>query len=114
MAKELTPPYRVGKRLGRAVLDSKGILVVVFPIGKEEQAQEYCDFLNRDHKECREQAIDFAKWIADKKYRDNGETVKFTLVDNNWYFDTDADGNQPLTEERLYEMYKIDNTPTIP
>lgn len=41
------PPYRVGKKQKRAVLDSKGILVVLFEKGKEDMAKEYCEFLNK-------------------------------------------------------------------
>lgn len=44
-----TPPFRVGKKQGRAVLDSNGHEVVVFPNGLEDMAQEYCDFLNSKH-----------------------------------------------------------------
>lgn len=40
-----TPPFRVGKRLGRVVLDSKGLKVVHFEY--EEQAEKYCDYLNK-------------------------------------------------------------------
>lgn len=40
-----TPPFRVGRNKGRAVLDSKGILVIVFE-NSETQAQLYCDYLN--------------------------------------------------------------------
>lgn len=40
------PPFRVGKKQGRAVLDSNGHEVVVFPNGLEDMAQEYCEFLN--------------------------------------------------------------------
>ena len=43
--KKFTPPFRVGRKQGRAVLDSKGIEVIVFP-NSEEQAQKYCDYLN--------------------------------------------------------------------
>ncbi len=44
--KNFTPPFRVGKKQGRAVLDSNGHEVVVFPNGLEDMAQEYCEFLN--------------------------------------------------------------------
>lgn len=40
-----TPPFRVGRRLGRVVLDSKGLKVVHFE--SEEQAEKYCDYLNK-------------------------------------------------------------------
>lgn len=40
------PPFRVGKKQRRAVLDCKGHEVVLLPVGMEEQAQMYCDYLN--------------------------------------------------------------------
>ena len=42
-------PYRVGRKQGRAVLDSDSHEVVLFPVGKEKEAQEYCDFLNGNY-----------------------------------------------------------------
>jgi len=44
--KRFTPPYRVGRKQKRTVLDSNGCQVVIFPKGQELMAQEYCDFLN--------------------------------------------------------------------
>ena len=41
-----TPPYHVGRKQKRAVMDSMGREVVVFHKGDESMAQEYCDFLN--------------------------------------------------------------------
>ena len=40
-----TPPFRVGKKQSKAVLDSKGLEVVFF-MDSEEQAKMYCDYLN--------------------------------------------------------------------
>ena len=40
-----TPPFRVGRKQGKAVLDSKGLEVVFF-MHSEEQAKMYCDYLN--------------------------------------------------------------------
>ncbi len=40
------PPFRIGKKQNRAVLDSRGYEVVVFPKGMESYAKEYVDFLN--------------------------------------------------------------------
>lgn len=45
-AKLFAPPFRVGKKQGRAVLDSNGHEVVVFPNGLEDMAQKFCDHLN--------------------------------------------------------------------
>lgn len=39
-----TPPFRVGKKSGRSVLDSKGLELVIF--NDKLQAQLYCDYLN--------------------------------------------------------------------
>ena len=40
-----TPPFRVGRKQGKAVLDGKGLEVVFF-MHSEEQAKMYCDYLN--------------------------------------------------------------------
>tara|TARA_R110002051_G_scaffold224048_1_gene287266 strand:+ start:14748 stop:15044 length:297 start_codon:yes stop_codon:yes gene_type:complete len=40
-----TPPFRVGRKQGKAVLDANGIDVVFFS-NSEEQARKYCDYLN--------------------------------------------------------------------
>ena len=56
--------YRVGKKQNRAVMDSEGNALVIFPKGKENLAQEYCDFLNSSN------------WIDVKdKMPDGGERV---------------------------------------
>ena len=41
-----TPPFRLGKRQKRAVLDSKGLEVIILPHNSEKQAQMYVDYLN--------------------------------------------------------------------
>jgi hypothetical protein len=47
------PPYRVGKKQKRTVLNGKGHEVVVFPKGLEIMAEEFCQFLNnKDKKAC--------------------------------------------------------------
>lgn len=43
--KKYTPPFRVGKKQKKAVLDANGIEVVFFS-NSEEQAKKYCDYLN--------------------------------------------------------------------
>lgn len=45
-------------------------------------------------------AISFVKWIASQD-----SALRLTLIDHNWYWEDDKDGDQPLTEERLYEIY---------
>lgn len=42
-----SPPFRVGRKQRRAVLDSKGLEVVIFPTGLECMAELYCLALNR-------------------------------------------------------------------
>lgn len=46
LAPVFLPPFRVGRKQMRAVLDAKGIEVVIFPRGLESYAKEYADFLN--------------------------------------------------------------------
>lgn len=41
-----TPPYRVGRKLKRAILDSTGKKVIIFPEGGEGPASEFCEYLN--------------------------------------------------------------------
>lgn len=43
---DFEPPFRVGRKQGRSVLDNKGHEVVIFPMGHELMAKNYCDFLN--------------------------------------------------------------------
>ena len=40
-----TPPFRVGRKQGKAVLDGTGREVIFFS-DSEEQAKMYCDYLN--------------------------------------------------------------------
>ena len=42
-----TPPFRVGGKQNRTVLDSNGIEVVIFPEGNERFAQSFCNHLNK-------------------------------------------------------------------
>lgn len=44
--RKLIPPFRLGKKQLRAVLDSQGIEVVVFPKGRESYAVDFVEFLN--------------------------------------------------------------------
>jgi hypothetical protein len=44
-ARKYTPPFRVGRKQGKSVLDVKGIEVAFF-MHSEEQAKMYCDYLN--------------------------------------------------------------------
>ena len=49
-------------------------------------------------------AVSFLKWIAD---RPEGES--FALVDGNWYHETDEDGDMPLSEQDLYDIFINEN-----
>ena len=40
------PPFRLGKKQKRAVLDSRGREVIIMPHDSKKQAQMYCDYLN--------------------------------------------------------------------
>lgn len=40
------PPFRLGRRQKRAILDARGREVIIMPHNSEKQAQMYCDYLN--------------------------------------------------------------------
>jgi hypothetical protein len=40
------PPFRLGRKQKRAILDAKGKEVIIMPYNSEKQAQMYCDYLN--------------------------------------------------------------------
>ena len=40
------PPFRLGRKQKRAILDSRGREVIIMPHNSEKQAQMYCDYLN--------------------------------------------------------------------
>lgn len=54
-----------------------------------------------------QESLRFLEWIASRE----GE-YKLTLVDNDWYWDSDKDGDQPLTTEYLFQLYKTKQTKT--
>ena len=41
-----TPPFRIGRKQKRAILDTNGKEVILMPHNSEKQAQMYCDYLN--------------------------------------------------------------------
>lgn len=59
---KFTPPFRVGRKQGKAVLDSKGLEVIFFN-NSEEQAQLYCDYLNRS--QDLQYVRETLEWVAD-------------------------------------------------
>ena len=40
------PPFRLGRKQKRAILDARGKEVIIMPHNSEKQAQMYCDYLN--------------------------------------------------------------------
>ena len=46
MEEKFNPPFRLGKKNNRAVLDSSGKELVIFQKGSENYAKAYVDFLN--------------------------------------------------------------------
>jgi hypothetical protein len=44
---KFTPPFRVGRKTKRAVLDANGLEYVVFKEGLEAEAQDFCNYLNK-------------------------------------------------------------------
>ena len=67
--KIFTPPYRVGKKQNRSVLDSNGNALVVFPTGCEKNAEDYCNYLNSQLSRLPQpiDAMEFSKW-KDERY----------------------------------------------
>ena len=41
-----TPPFRVGRKNKRAILDANGLEYIVLKEGMESEAQTFCEFLN--------------------------------------------------------------------
>lgn len=63
--------FRVGRRQGRAVLNADGREVVLFPIGMEKGAQEYCDFLNRKEESCHDVAKRFKDVVSSSRWKED-------------------------------------------
>ena len=47
------PPFRVGRKQSRAILDSNGIELVIFPEGAELYAKRFCEVLNDDFRKSK-------------------------------------------------------------
>lgn len=47
---QLYPPFRVGKKQRRVILDHNGQELGIFKSGSEKEAQAYCDYLNATRK----------------------------------------------------------------
>jgi len=52
------------------------------------------------------QSIAFTSWIASQE----GEN-KIVLVDGQWYWESDVDGDQPLSEDALYSLFLTHQSP---
>jgi len=74
------------------ILTEQGIFQPTPEIGAAMQA--FAD------QEKRKEATAFCKWLCDQSHE-----LKITLIDNNWYWESDKDGDQPLAEEHLYDLY---------
>jgi hypothetical protein len=48
VSRRFLAPFRVGRKQKRAVLDSNGLEVVIFPKGLESWAELYCSYLNKE------------------------------------------------------------------
>ena len=75
MENKFIPPFRVGKKQQRAVLDSQGKELVVFPKGRESYALEYVDFLNTDFESA---GIVFENQMSDS-FRKSIESIESSL-----------------------------------
>lgn len=51
--KKWKPPFRVGRKQSRAVLDSNGLELVIFPEGAEQYAKRFCEILNEDYQKSK-------------------------------------------------------------
>jgi hypothetical protein len=65
---------------------------------------------------AQQMAVEFAKWICDSPPKEENSPYfnRFTLIDNNWYYAEDLDGDNQLIEEDLFQMFideKIENKP---
>lgn len=80
--------------------------------GRFVNCTDYDDAIKAIKKYAQQEAIEFAKWVADRvneNDKDAGSMFAFTLLDGNYYWEDDKDGNQPLSEEDLYKMFLEEN-----
>lgn len=69
-------------------------------INLEQKHKLASDIMNYAAYYAKEQAIAFTKWIAQ---RDGA--VQMSLNHHNWYYESDHDGDFPVTEETLFEKF---------
>jgi len=65
------PPFRIGKKQKRAILDSKGHEVGIFVAGEEKIAQVFCDFLNANYNPP----------VQEQTSNDTSKVTRFEVID---------------------------------
>lgn len=60
---------------------------------------------------AKERAVEILKWMARyETHDDDSGTDGITLIDGVYYWDGDTDGDAPLSEEKIYEIYTAEDT----
>lgn len=94
------PKFRVGKNQGRAILYVEiGHEYLTFPTGKEEDAKEYCDYLNRKEIVSK-RAIDIGKLADD--YSETQITRNNSCFIPEWY-----DKTKELISRHCIDFYEL-------
>lgn len=64
-----------------------------------------------DKKEIEREAIAFAEWIAEVNVNgiNNDPNLRIILCDGEYYWESDKDGDQPISEQNLYHLFKQNN-----
>lgn len=70
-----TPPFRLGRKNKRAVLDSKGLEVVTFKEGDEELAKDYVSILSYSKWVREINAKIFLNYLKDKQIKGSYELL---------------------------------------
>ena len=78
-----TPPFRLGRKQQRAVLDANGLEVMLFPNNFEIMAQMYCDYLNRETKPKISAAEYFEQKFGNKITANDSWVIRFAEEYNN-------------------------------
>lgn len=106
-----TPPYRVGRNQKRVVLDSRGYEVVMFSIGQELFAQDYCDYLNTRNLEVNQSRIVYDKirsdWDKRSDYLQKEKSVDTEEIFKMFYPYLNLIGSENLkyTKEQLINSF---------
>lgn len=60
---------------------------------------------------AKERAVEILKWMASYEIHDDHNGAdNITLIDGVYYWDGDTDGDAPLSEEKIYEIYTAEDT----